>query len=270
MQGYSLDDLLYLMARLRDPDSGCPWDLQQDFKSIANYTLEECYELIDAIETGDTESIRQELGDLLFQVVFYSRLGAEQGDFDFTDVVDTITGKLVRRHPHVFPDGELRKVAAIQTGTAEIRQRWEGIKAGERASRGLNSVLDDVPVALPALTRAGKLQKRSSTIGLDWPRADLVLDTLQSELDELRAALDGGDTDAIAHEMGDVLFSAVNVSRHLRVDAEQVLRSANRRFEQRVRLVEEMLAGQGDEAVSESLLDEFWQKAKQKIVEQAT
>ncbi len=264
---YSLADLRYLMARLRDPDSGCPWDLQQDFKSIATHTLEECYELIDALETGDNDAIRAELGDLLFQVVFYAQLGGEQAAFDFDDVVDDITAKLVRRHPHVFPGGDLHGHDASATEIPAVKARWEAIKAEERNARGLHSVLDDVPTALPALTRAAKLQKRSARLGLDWSSAGAVVDALREEIAELCAAMSAENHEAIAHEIGDVLFAAVNLSRHLDCDAEQVLRAANRRFEARVRGVERMLAERGDDApVDEQVLDALWQRAKRELL----
>lgn len=263
---YNIDDLLLLMARLRDPESGCPWDLQQDFQSIAKYTLEECFELIDALETDDLPAVRGELGDLLFQIVFYAQLAREQGLFDFAGVVNDITEKLLRRHPHVFADGDLHQPASGAIETPEVKQRWEAIKARERRDRGLSSTLDDVPNALPALSRAQKLQKRSANIGLDWHDSTAVLAALDEELMELRAALRGGDVDAVAHELGDVLFSTVNLARHLDCDAEQQLRAANRRFEARVRHVEASLRQHPDGAdADDALLDELWQQAKQAL-----
>ncbi|MEH6687459.1 MAG: nucleoside triphosphate pyrophosphohydrolase [Halopseudomonas sabulinigri] len=266
---YQLDDLLYLMARLRDPQHGCPWDLQQSFASIVPHTLEEAYEVADAIEQGDYAQLRGELGDLLFQVVYYAQLGQEEQRFDWADVVDGITRKLVRRHPHVFPDGNLRTPPGTLTlAPDQIKQRWEEIKAEERAEKADQpeqlSLLDDVPQALPALSRAQKLQKRASGAGFDWPDAAPVVDKIAEELDEVREALRQGDAAAVAEEMGDLLFCVVNLARHLGVDAETALREGNNKFERRFRYIEQQLREEGS-SVKQSelaLLDALWDQAK--------
>ncbi|MEE3158923.1 MAG: nucleoside triphosphate pyrophosphohydrolase [Pseudomonadota bacterium] len=267
---YQLDDLLYLMQRLRDPQHGCPWDLQQDYASIVPHTLEEAYEVADAIEQGDFEQLRGELGDLLFQVVYYAQLAGEESRFGWPEVVDGITRKLVRRHPHVFPDGNLRTPPGSQTlAPDQVKRRWEQIKAEERAEKAAQpeqlSLLDDVPGALPALSRAQKLQKRASSAGFDWPEAAPVVDKISEELDEVREALAAGDSAAVAEEMGDLLFCVVNLARHLGVDAENALRQGNAKFERRFRFIEAQLREQGA-TVSERALDELdalWDKAKQ-------
>tara|TARA_R110000751_G_scaffold18658_2_gene56590 strand:- start:207 stop:1025 length:819 start_codon:yes stop_codon:yes gene_type:complete len=266
---YQLDDLLYLMARLRDPEHGCPWDLQQDFASIVPHTLEEAYEVADAIAQGDFDQLRGELGDLLFQVVYYAQLGQEEGRFDWAAVVDGITRKLVRRHPHVFPDGNLRTPpGSLTLAPEQITQRWEQIKAEERAEKAERpeqlSLLDDVPQSLPSLSRAQKLQKRASSAGFDWPEAAPVVDKIAEELDEVREALQNGDAAAVAEEMGDLLFCVVNLARHLGVDAENALREGNNKFERRFRYIEKVLREQGS-TVEQSdlvLLDSLWDQAK--------
>ena len=266
---YRLDDLLHLMARLRDPRYGCPWDLQQSYASIVPHTLEEAYEVADAIERGDFEHLPGELGDLLFQVVYYSQLAREEGRFDFAAVVDGITCKLIRRHPHVFPDGDLYG-APDQPKLAEaaIRQRWEEIKAAERAEKATApeqlSLLDDVPQALPALSRSVKLQKRAARVGFDWPEALVVVDKLREELDELLEAMSEDDPQHIADELGDVLFAATNLARHLGVDPEAALRGANGRFEWRFRFIEQALRadGRSPEGCSLDELEALWAAAK--------
>ncbi|KWS94526.1 nucleoside triphosphate pyrophosphohydrolase [Pseudomonas syringae] len=232
---YTVQDLLNLMARLRDPQSGCPWDLKQTYASIVPHTLEEAYEVADAIEQGDLDHLKGELGDLLFQVVFYAQLAKEEGRFEFDDVIDGITRKLLRRHPHVFPTGELYAPAETPRLTDEhVNQRWDEIKAEERAEKSgapeQLSLLDDVPVALPALSRAAKLQKRASQVGFDWPAALPVVDKVREELDEILEAMVDNDAEGIAEEVGDLLFSVVNLARHLKVDPETALRSANSKF----------------------------------------
>lgn len=268
---YQLDDLLHLMARLRDPQHGCPWDLQQDFASIVPHTLEEAYEVADAIEQGDFAHLPGELGDLLFQVVYYSQLGREQALFDFAQVVHGITAKLIRRHPHVFPDGDLYGSPDVpRLGEAAIKQRWEQIKAEERAERAAEpqqlSLLDDVPQALPALNRAGKLQKRAAQVGFDWPDALPVVDKVREELDEVLEAIAGGDAAAQGEELGDLLFAVCNLARHLKVDPEQALRAANHKFERRFRHIEQALrdAQQDFAACSLEQLDALWGEAKQR------
>lgn len=266
MARYTLEDLLTLMARLRDPDTGCPWDLKQNFASIVPHTLEEVYELADAIEADDSAQIRQELGDVLFQVVFYSQLARERGLFGFADVVNDITAKLLRRHPHVFPDGTLDSVRGESPPEeAQIKLRWEEIKQQERQGKSQNSVLDDVPLALPALSRAAKLQKRARNLGFDWPDVDAVMAGFKEEITELTEAMASGDRDAIADELGDVIFSAVNISRHLGLDPEAVTRAAGKKFERRFRHVEARCQEEGVNTGTEGAtaqLELFWNEAK--------
>ncbi|MDR6236289.1 nucleoside triphosphate pyrophosphohydrolase [Pseudomonas oryzihabitans] len=266
---YQLDDLLHLMARLRDPQHGCPWDLQQDYASIVPHTLEEAYEVADAIAKRDFPQVRDELGDLLFQVVYYSQLGREDGHFDFAQVVDGITRKLVRRHPHVFPDGDLHGPLDLpRLDEATIKRRWEEIKAEERAEKATApeqlSLLDDVPAALPALSRAAKLQKRAANVGFDWADATPVVAKIQEELDEVREAMANGQAAQVAEEVGDLLFVMVNLARHLRVDAEDALRQANAKFERRFRYIEDALKAQGRTPQEASLeeMDALWDAAK--------
>ncbi|WP_144944508.1 nucleoside triphosphate pyrophosphohydrolase [Pseudomonas oryzihabitans] len=266
---YKLDDLLHLMARLRDPRHGCPWDLRQDYASIVPHTLEEAYEVADAIARRDFPQLRDELGDLLFQVVYYSQLGREDGHFDFAQVVDGITRKLVRRHPHVFPDGDLHGPLDLpRLDEATIKRRWEEIKAEERAEKAAApeqlSLLDDVPAALPALSRAAKLQKRAANVGFDWADATPVVAKIQEELDEVREAMANGQAAQVAEEVGDLLFVMVNLARHLQVDAEDALRQANAKFERRFRFIEEALKAQDRSPQEASLeeMDALWDAAK--------
>ena len=267
--GYTLDDLLHLMARLRDPLHGCPWDLKQNYATIVHYTLEEAYEVADAIERGDFDHLPGELGDLLFQVVYYSQLAREEGRFEFAQVVDGITRKLIRRHPHVFPDGDLYGAPdAAKLEEAAIKQRWEELKAEERAEKAAApeqlSLLDDVPTALPALSRAAKLQKRAAQVGFDWPEALPVVDKVREELDEVLEAMSENDAGAIAEEIGDLLFVVTNLARHLKVDPEGALRAANGKFERRFRHIEQALreAGRPIENCSLEELDALWGEAK--------
>lgn len=266
---YKLDDLLQLMARLRHPEHGCPWDLKQSYASIVPYTLEEAYEVADAIERGDFDHLPGELGDLLFQVVYYSQLAAEEGRFGFAEVVDGITAKLIRRHPHVFPNGDLYAAPDAQKlEEAAVKQRWEELKAEERAAKAAApeqlSLLDDVPQALPALSRAAKLQKRAAQVGFDWPEALPVLDKVREELDEVLEAMSENDPQAIAEELGDLLFVVVNLARHLKVEPEAALRTANGKFERRFRFIEQALrdAGRPIENCSLDELDALWGEAK--------
>lgn len=262
---YSLDDLRELMRCLRDPDHGCPWDLKQSYKTIAPHTLEECFELVDAIESGDTDQICQELGDVLFQVVFYSQLAEEAGDFQYAEVVDGIVRKLLRRHPHVFPEGELTKPGNGQRiSEAEIKQRWEAIKIEERATKAQHGVLDDIPQALPSLSRAQKLQKRAAGAGFDWTSSEGVLEKLDEERLELAEALNTGNREQQAEELGDILFTVVNLARHLEFDAETVLRAANRKFERRFRLMEES-ASESLSEMTPAALNALWEQAKKAV-----
>lgn len=266
---HKLEDLLYLMARLRDPQNGCPWDLKQSYATIVPYTLEEAYEVADAIERGDFDHLREELGDLLFQVVYYAQLAREEGRFEFDAVVDGITRKLIRRHPHVFPDGDLYgEPDPAKLEEAAVKQRWEELKAEERAAKAAEpvqlSLLDDVPNALPALSRAAKLQKRASQVGFDWADALPVVDKVREELDEVLEAMAGGDTEAQAEEVGDLLFVVVNLARKLKVDPETALRAANAKFERRFRYIETALRDQGRTLEDSNLeeMDELWGAAK--------
>lgn len=264
---YTLSDLLYLMTRLRDRDSGCPWDMAQNYQTIAPSTIEEAYEVVDAIESGDYSQLREELGDFLFQVIFYSELAREEGRFEFSDIVDGLTAKLIRRHPHVFPDGDLRKSFAGERSEEDeqhIKAQWEAIKQEERQQKGLQGVLDDVPVALPAIARAAKLQKRASGVGFDWPEVTPVFAKVSEELEEVRAAWNSGDKKAAEEEIGDLLFSVVNLARHLKVDPETALRQCNRKFENRFGFIENNLKQQGRSFDNASLqeLDDLWELAK--------
>ncbi|GAA5218409.1 nucleoside triphosphate pyrophosphohydrolase [Corallincola platygyrae] len=259
-ENQAINKLIDVMAKLRDPNGGCPWDLKQNFSTIVPYTLEEAYEVAHAIEQQDWPEVKNELGDLLFQVVFYAQLGKEQQLFDFEEIADAVSEKLIRRHPHVF--GEL-----TVAGEAEIKQNWENIKAKERAAKsesGKASALDDVPVALPALSRAAKLQKRAAHQGFDWPDVSGVIDKLAEEQNELTEALSSGDMEHVAEELGDLMFTAVNLARHLKKDPEQLLRLANDKFERRFRSVEGQLVNESMSLSDYSLdeLEKAWQSAK--------
>lgn len=239
MTHYSIDDLLYLMARLRDPESGCPWDITQDYASIAPSTLEEAYEVVDAIEKQDFIHLKEELGDLLFQVIFYSQLGKEEERFEFAGVVSDLVAKLIRRHPHVFPDGTLHsKVENRHTLPTDVKARWEAIKQQERAEKGAQGLLADVPLNLPSLSRAAKLQKRAASVGFDWDDVHGPIAKVREELMEVEAELDSGDEAALAEELGDLLFAVVNIARYQKIDPEQALRRANQKFEQRFHFIE--------------------------------
>jgi len=256
----SIDDLLSIMARLRDPAGGCPWDLAQTFRTILPYTLEEAYEVAEAIESGSLADLRDELGDLLLQVVFHARMAEEQGAFDFTGVVRAICDKLIRRHPHVFGDADLRDAAAV-------RAHWEQAKAVERTSAAdaTPGALVGVAAALPALVRAQKLQRRAATVGFDWDAIAGVFDKVEEELEECRETLVAGvGQGERVHEIGDLLFSCVNLARHLGVDAEQALRAANHRFEHRFAQVEAGLRAAGLQpgpAVRDQM-ETLWEAAK--------
>lgn len=253
-----LERLLALMGSLRDRDFGCPWDVEQDFASIAPYTIEEAYEVADAIDRGDIEDLRDELGDLLFQVVFHSQIAKEGGHFVFDDVARAITDKMIRRHPHVFAEDESR-TAAAQTVA------WEDQKARERTQKGRSqSLLDDVPVALPALKRAGKLTKRAARVGFDWPDAERVFEKFEEEARELRAAIAAGDQENIAEELGDLLFVCANLARKLGVEPESALRGTNAKFDRRFRFIEETMKAEGNRIEEASLdaMEALWIEAK--------
>lgn len=274
---YTVEDLKALMARLRDPETGCPWDTKQTFRSIVPHTLEEAHEVADAIEREDYPHLKEELGDLLFQVIFYARMGQEQGYFNFDDIVDVLVRKLLRRHPHVFPDGTLdSRVDADNRPSDEwIAASWERIKAEERAEKGPGtdqkpeSRLDDIPGSLPALVRAEKLQRRAARYGFDWPDIDPVFDKLQEEIGELREAWENARHDPAARddvedELGDLMFVCVNLARFLKVNPDQALRRTNRKFEARFRAIEQTLAEQGRVMEDETLeaLDAIWNRVK--------
>ena len=253
-----IDQLLAIMARLRDPDGGCPWDIEQTFASIAPYTIEEAYEVADAIQRGDLKDLKEELGDLLLQVVFHARMAEEDGLFGFEDVAQAISDKLLRRHPHVFGDASHRDAA-------EQTLAWETIKAEERAAKGrAASVLDDVPVGLPALTRALKLTKRAGRVGFDWPTVAEVMAKLDEEVAELSVELERGDVAAAQEELGDLLFVCANLARKLDVEPEDVLRGANAKFTRRFRFIERSLAAQDRTPEQASLqeMEELWTAAK--------
>lgn len=259
----AVDRLLAIMARLRDPQRGCPWDLEQDFRSIAPHTLEEAYEVVDAIEQGETDGLRDELGDLLLQVIFHARLAEEGGHFGFEAVAHALEDKLIRRHPHVFGEA-----AAGEPGA--VTEHWEAIKAAERRAKGEGeSVLDGVAAALPALLRAEKLQRRAARVGFDWPDHRGALEKVREELGELEAELPQGDGQRLEAELGDLLFAVVNLARHLGVDPERALRGTGRRFEGRFRALEGELAARGEAAAEQPLeaLEAAWQRAKRRAAD---
>jgi MazG family protein len=255
-----IDRLLAIMARLRDPAQGCPWDREQDFATIAPYTIEEAYEVADAIERNDMAALKDELGDLLFQVVFHARMAGELGLFGFDDVAEAIAAKMERRHPHVFGDAEV--APRISTGAAQ-NEAWEAHKAAERHAGGAaESVLDGVALALPALLRAAKISRRAARIGFDWPDARAVIPKLAEEIAELEAELDQrADPAVVEEEMGDLLFAAANLARKLDIEPETALRRATAKFERRFRRVEELAAERG---IGRDLdaLEALWQEVK--------
>lgn len=255
----SIDALLKIMASLRDPDGGCPWDLQQDFRTISPYTLEEAYEVADAIERGDLDDLKEELGDLLLQVVFHAQMAEEQGSFSFDDVVEGISSKMVRRHPHVFADGT--------SDTPEgVAATWDEIKQAEKDAKGKKplGLLDDVPAVLPALTQAVKLQKRAAKVGFDWPSAAPVLDKIEEEIGELRVEVAAEDQDKTEEEFGDLLFVLSNYARHLKVDPDAALRRANQKFRSRFSKMEQSAGSRNTDLADLSLeqLEELWVQAK--------
>lgn len=256
-----LDELLALMARLRDPQRGCPWDRAQDFASIAPFTIEEAYEVAEAIDRDDPVQLRAELGDLLFQVVFHAQMGAERGWFDFAAVAAGIHEKLLRRHPHVFAAGD-----APVPGSAELTAAWETHKAAERSAAGATGALADVPLALPALSRAAKLTRRAARVGFDWPDEAAVRPKIAEELRETEEAVAAGDPAAIEEELGDALFALVNWCRQLKVDPEQALRQANRKFERRFAGMEQLIAERGlaPGTLSAAAWDELWNEVKRR------
>lgn len=272
----AIDRLVAIMTMLRDKQHGCPWDLEQTIKSLLPYTLEEVYEVADAIENNDLVELEDELGDLLFQVIFYAQIAKEQGAFDFQDIAAAITNKLVRRHPHVFPNGDVEQFGIPQDISAQqVVVNWEAIKELEReekrkkgglaAAQEVESILDDVPRALPAMERARKLQKRVAQVGFDWTEIAPVLEKLKEEVAEFEEALANGDPERMSDELGDVLFAAINLARHANIEPEVALRSTNRRFETRFKWIETALSKQGKvfkDASSEEL-DALWDQAKE-------
>ncbi|MBT8121516.1 MAG: nucleoside triphosphate pyrophosphohydrolase [Gammaproteobacteria bacterium] len=252
----SIDSLLGIMARLRDPQGGCPWDLQQDFQSIAPYTLEEAYEVVDAIESNDQDALRDELGDLLFQVVFHSQLASEAGWFGFEDVVTSICDKMTRRHPHVF-------AGAVVADAEEQTREWE--KHKQREKGGSRSILDGVVTGLPALTQADKLQRKAASAGFDWPDSRGVFAKVSEELDEVREEMEGViDRETLLDECGDLLFAVVNLVRHAGIDPESALRHGNRKFVRRFEKVEASCARSGVAMSAAGLdtLNRYWEQAK--------
>lgn len=260
---YSMDDLLEIMAKLRNPDGGCPWDVEQTFETIAPYTIEEAYEVDEAIRDGDMGSLKDELGDLLFQTVFHAQMAREEGHFAFGDVVQNVSEKMVRRHPHVFGN------ASIEDADAQV-SAWETQKAMEREAKAKAlgqqpSVLDGLTVGLPALLRAIKLQNRAARVGFDWPQTEQVLDKMQEETAELLEEYrDGTDKARLTEEFGDLLFVMANLARHMKIEPEEALRGANAKFERRFRRVESLLAENGKKPEDSTLteMDALWDQAK--------
>ncbi len=254
---HPLFTLLEIMARLRDPDHGCPWDVEQTFATIAPYTVEEAYEVADAIERNDLSDLKEELGDLLLQVVFHSRMAEEQGAFDLAGVAQSISDKMIRRHPHVFGDHAYDDLADQKAG-------WEELKAQERKAKKKGGVLDDVPAGLPALTRAVKLTKRAARVGFDWPSTDEVLAKLAEEVAELQVEIDAGDQAKAREELGDILFVCANLARKLDVEPEDALRATNAKFARRFAFIEAELAKDGRTPDQSDLaeMDALWDSAK--------
>lgn len=257
-----IERLVEIMAALRDPETGCPWDKDQTFATIAPYTIEEAYEVAEAIQQGDMAELRDELGDLLLQVVYHARIAEEAGHFEFEDVVLAITDKMIRRHPHVFGSAEAR-------AAGPSKGMWERIKANEREAtrkgEAQASALDGVPAALPALTRAVKLQKKAAHVGFDWPEAAPVIAKVREELDEIEQALgDGANEEKVAEEIGDLLFAAANLARHFHIDPEQALRAGNAKFARRFKEMEARLALKGIDTAAASLdeMEDEWQAVK--------
>ena len=264
-----VEALRSIMRQLRDPDTGCAWDVQQTFSSIAPFTVEEAYEVADAIERNELDDLKDELGDLLFQVVFHSQMASELGAFDFDDVTASIVDKMIRRHPHVFSDTKYQS-------ESELKAAWEAIKSEERAKKQalkpnlkepLASALDGVAANLPALKRADKIQKRAARVGFDWPEVSSVWDKLDEEIGEVREAIDSQSQTAIEDEIGDLLFTVVNLARHCSVDSEVALRRASAKFESRFRRVEELASSreQKIQAMELSELDALWDDAKREL-----
>lgn len=261
----ALQQLLLIMTRLRDPQTGCPWDIEQDFSTIAPYTLEEAHEVADAIARGDMDNLREELGDLLLQVVFHAQMANEQGLFDFEQVAAGIVDKMIRRHPHVFPDGRLDG-ETLAMESREVVANWDAIKKAEKAARGESHtrILDGITAGLPALARAEKLQRKAGKVGFDWNDPRAVIAKLREEIDEIEAELDSGTPAAKEDELGDLLFCVVNLARHLDLDSEMALKKANAKFERRFAHIEDRLGEQGIAFSAASLeqMETLWVEAK--------
>ncbi|MCP9230257.1 nucleoside triphosphate pyrophosphohydrolase [Mesorhizobium sp. LMG 17147] len=262
--------LIEIMAALRAPETGCPWDIEQDFSTIAPYTIEEAYEVADAIARGDLDDLREELGDLLLQVIYHAQMAEEAGEFSFGDVVQAITTKMIRRHPHVFGDDKARSAGMAKGMWEKIKAEEKAVKRSARLTRGLDpedhgkGFLDSVPVALPALTRALKLQEKAARVGFDWSEAAPILEKIEEEIGELREALAKGDSAPIKDEFGDMLFAVVNLGRHLKIDSEAALSGTNEKFRSRFHYVERTLQA-SENSLEEATLDEMealWQQAK--------
>ena len=271
---YQVDDLLRLMSCLRDPEYGCPWDKEQTFSSIVPFTLEEVYEVVDAIEMEDHSHLKEELGDLLFQVVFYAQIAKDEQLFEFSDIVDGLVSKFLRRHPHVFPNGTLESFDSLSKGSSDLThqqlsENWDSVKTLERKEKEnihdeKEGLLDSVPKALPALQRAYKLQAKAAKVGFDWECASFVFKQMMSEIKELEEAIEKQDLASMEDELGDVLFSCVNLSRHLGVQPETALRSTNRKFERRFKHIEQNLKKEGRSLKGATLeeMESLWGEAK--------
>ncbi|MBW9053551.1 nucleoside triphosphate pyrophosphohydrolase [Rhizobium mesosinicum] len=261
--------LIEIMAALRDPKTGCPWDIEQDFESIKPYTIEEAYEVADAIERRDMDDLCDELGDLLLQVVFHARMAEEAGEFSFGDVVEAVTRKMIRRHPHVFARSEADTPDAVKKQWDEIKQAEKRERAERRVRRGITDdfkagFLGSVQRSFPALTEALKLQERAAKVGFDWSAPEPILDKIEEEVDELRVALREGDKSKVSDELGDLIFAMVNIGRHVKADPEQALRGTNMKFRRRFNYIETVLDAEGEtlEAASLERMEEIWQAAK--------
>jgi len=260
-----IQNLLQVMEELRNPDTGCPWDVRQTSQSIAGHTLDETHELIDAIEREDTDNLREELGDLLFNIVFHARIAEEKGQFDFSDVAQDITDKMLRRHPHVFGEGRDRNWSE-----AELAQQWQAVKNAEKQQRkpmSNNAAPDPATSANSAIYRARQIQQQAAELGFDWPDIAPVFDKLEEELAELKQAFASGDKHAIEDELGDLMFVCVNLGRHARVNAEMSLRRTNRKFERRFAYVQQQMGAAGIDMDRGQLeqMERFWQEAKQQV-----
>lgn len=265
----NISRLIEIMAALRDPETGCPWDIEQNFESIKPYTVEEAYEVADAIERKDMDDLCDELGDLLLQVVFHSRMAEEAGEFSFGDVVEAITRKMIRRHPHVFARSDADTPDAVKKQWDEIKQAEKRERMERRALRGITEdfkagFLGSVQRSFPALTEALKLQERAAKVGFDWSAPEPILDKIEEEVDELRVALREGDKSKVSDELGDLIFAVVNIGRHVKADPEQALRGTNTKFRRRFNHIETVLDAEGEslEAASLERMEEIWQAAK--------